>query len=296
MSIILTMSKSESEFVSGIPEYIKLEANKPSTIFYTLDGTEPDTGTSDIFVEKIYLPTNNNSVKLNALAISSDGDSELLYHEFFTSQSGIDSRRLVGNEGINILKVGEEVVDSISFDSDGYAAQETSIDILSLDVKTSSYDSSGYKTKEFSSHEFITFPKIRRRVDDEKIFGRSSVNNNALFNPKAGYIDIDGRTRAAIDSQEVRIVNRTSGSHTTVGSAFNDHLLQAPPVTGNLVKSFYDARTSTYTSYYYESRECRWIVSRQSIDRKSMFLGNYGSAKHKHVFRWVKSRHMSKIY
>jgi len=295
MSIILTMSESERQFVSGIPEYIELEANKPSTIFYTLDGTVPDALTSDMYVERIYLPTSNVRVELNALALSGDGDSELFSHEFSTSQSGLDGRRLVGDEGINILKVGEEVVGSLSFDSDGYAAQETSIDMGSLDIKTSSYDSSGYKTNEFSAHEFINFPEIDSENIGENIFGRTSVNN-ILFNPKAGYIDIDGRSRAAIDSQEVRIVNRTSGSHTTVGSAFNDHLLQAPPVTGNLVKSFYDTRTGTYVSYYYESRECRWIVSRQSIEKKSMFFGNYGSAKHRHVFRWVKSRHMSKLY
>ena len=295
MSIILTMSESESQFISGIPEYIELEANKPSTIFYTLDGTTPDALTSDIYVEKIYLPTNNIRIELSVLALSSDGSSELFSHEFTTSQSGLDGRRLVGNEGINILKVGEEVVDSLSFDSDGYAAQETSIDVNSLDIKTSSYDSSGYKTKEFSAHDFINFPKTNNNEYGENIFGRTSTSD-ILFNPKAGYVDIDGRSREAIEAQEVRVVNRTSGSHSPVGSAFNDHLLQAPPVTGNLVKSYYDARTGTYISYYYESRECRWIVSRQSVDKKSMYLGGYGSSKHKHVFRWVKSRHMSKLY
>tara|TARA_B100000131_G_C18099445_1_gene605388 strand:+ start:773 stop:1657 length:885 start_codon:yes stop_codon:yes gene_type:complete len=294
MSIILTMFQSDREFVSGIPEYIELDTNKPSTIFYTLDGTVPDALTSDMFVDKIYLPTNNVRVELNAIALSTDGDSDLFTHEFYTTQSGIDGRRLVGDEGINILKVGEDVVDSLSFDIDGYAAQESAIELQSLDIKTSSYDSSGYKTDEFSSHSFINFPDINNNYD-EKIFGSTS-SDSIFFNPKAGYIEIDGRTRDAIDSQEVRVINRTSGSFSTVGSSFNDHLLQAPPVTGNLVKSFYDSRTGIYTSYYYESRECRWIVSKQSVEKKSLSLGGYGPSKNRHVFRWVKSRHMSKLY
>jgi hypothetical protein len=296
MPIILTMTQSDVEYVSGIPEYIELSANKPSTIFYTIDGSVPDIATSDIFVDKVFFPTNTSYIELNVLAISSDGDSDSFVHEFYTSQSGLDGRRLVGDEGINILKVGEEVVDNLSFDSSGDATQETSIEISSLDIKTSIYDSSGYKNPGGSSHDFISFPSIENRSDDSTIFGKSSVNDNIFFNPKAGYIEIDGTTDAALLSQEVRIVNRTSGTMSTVGRGFNDHLLQAPPVTGNLVRSHYSPRTNMYVSYYYESRECRWIVSRQTIDKDTMFLGGYGPSKHKHVFRWVRSRHMSKLY
>ncbi len=296
MSITLTVTESDNQFVSGIPEYVTLSTSSPATIFYTINGDAPSPDESDIYVDYIFMPTDKSYVKLSMLVLPSNGSAEEFEHEFYTSQENIDGRRLMGSEGISVLRVGSEVVDSISLDLDGYASQETSIELSELDIKTSQYDSSGYENPDKTSHDFIKFSKKNSLYNDGDIFGSTSVNSNIFFNPKAGYIDIDGTTKGAIESQEVRIVNRANGTMSTVGNAFNDHLLQAPPVTGNLVRSYYDKNKNIMISYYYESRECRWIVSKQSVDLKTIVASSPNDPRSRFVFKWVKSRHMSKIY
>ena len=295
MSITLTITESDNQFVSGIPEYVTLSTGSPATIFYTINGDSPSPDDSEIYVDYIFMPTDVSYVKLKILVILSSGASEDFEHEFYTSQSNIDGRRMMGSEGISILRVGSEVVDSLSLNLDGYASQETSIDISDLDIKTSKYDSIGYENPDKTSRDFIRFSE-KDSSNNNDIFSSTSVNSNIFFNPKAGYIEIDGTTKGAIDSQEVRIVNRASGTMSTVGSAFNDHLLQTPPVTGNLVRSYYDKNRNIMISYYYESRECRWIVSKQSVNLKTIVASSPSDPRSRFVFKWVKSRHMSKIY
>lgn len=54
--ITITITRSQNEVISGIPQSIELSTNIPSSIFYTLDGSVPTTS-SPVYTNIIYLPT-----------------------------------------------------------------------------------------------------------------------------------------------------------------------------------------------------------------------------------------------
>ena len=62
MPISITILESELQVISGIPDWINIVTNVPVNIFYTLDGTDPTTG-SKLFVAPIKLPTNIGNVE-----------------------------------------------------------------------------------------------------------------------------------------------------------------------------------------------------------------------------------------
>lgn len=55
--ISISLTESQDQVLVDIPRSVTLEANIPSTIFYTLDGTTP-TITSSIYIDELFLPTN----------------------------------------------------------------------------------------------------------------------------------------------------------------------------------------------------------------------------------------------
>ena len=217
-------------------------------------------------------------------------------------------RRLTSGEGLNLLKVGEDVVDSLSYNSDGEPSHQTSISIQDLDIKTSSTDRSGLKIKgsdpsfrsdttprKDSSSSFINFPELE--VKSNSLFKGvvSSVNNNVDFDPSAAVIVIDGSTSDAFDSQTVRIINRPTGTVDLTNDIYDLHLRQQPPITSNLSRVMYSPKTKMLVFSYYDSRENKWVESVQSCEAKSLSLSPI-YPRNKFVFKWVSDRSMSKIF
>ena len=76
---------------------------------------------------------------------------------------------------------------------------------------------------------------------------------------------------------------------------YNDHLKQNPIITGNLVRQVYDKSTGYVTFYYYESRDSRWIISKQKVDGDNFSIQSTAGPS-PFVFRWINDRVMTKIY
>ena len=81
MSITLTITESDNQFVSGIPEYVTLSASSPATIFYTTNGDSPLPDESEIYVDYIFMPTDRSYVSLKILVLLSSGVIEEFEHE-----------------------------------------------------------------------------------------------------------------------------------------------------------------------------------------------------------------------
>jgi len=290
-TILLTLKESDIELVSGIPEYVEIYSDVPATIFYTLDGSEPDES-SFIADGEVYMPT--ESVTLKAIALSAELESDVLEISYYTDQSNISRARNVGDEGINIFPSGTEALESMSFDSDGDSAQETYIETLDLDIKSSTTSRLGFKIDKDSTVSFVNFPEATRDITKPYQGRISTTNNNDSFDPSAGLIIVDGSTEEAFRSQSVVVINRTSGSFDARGDFWNDHLKDRPIISGNKVNSFYNPKNGKYVSYYYESRENRWIESIQSAEIGSKNLSPTHTERY--VFRWVDSRHLSKLF
>src|SRR5258705_9262425 len=81
--ISLIVTQSASETISGIPDTITVSTNIPAIIFYTLDGTIPDTN-SAVYFAPIHLPTYLAEVILTILA--SDGsDTSATFIQTYTA-------------------------------------------------------------------------------------------------------------------------------------------------------------------------------------------------------------------
>ena len=109
---------------------------------------------------------------------------------------------------------------------------------------------------------------------------------------------VDGSTDESFANQEVRIINRTYGTFGVFGGGWNEHLNNRHIVSGNFVRSMYNPANNKIVSYYYESRENRWLESVQSVSLGSKSLtpkrregGGTGL-----VFRWLDSRSLSKLF
>jgi len=289
--IVLTLEESGTEYVSGFPEYLTFGSSKPATIFYTLDGTTPDIS-SLIAVGNVYLPTSGSTVTLKAIAISSDDTSAVLEAEYKTDASNLDGARRLGDEGIAIVPFGSDAVDSISFDSDGGAAQATAVELIELDIKASREDSKGLRLDpQKTSSSLVNFAL---KSSQDAITDSSTPNNNADFDPSAKFITIDGTTDADFENQVVKIVNRTYNTFGPTSKFYDERLGEKEPVvTGNYLRSFYNPSTGVYISYYWESLESRWIKSVQTIEPKRLNIGpNVGV---KFVYRWIQDRALSML-
>ena len=98
-----------------------------------------------------------------------------------------------------------------------------------------------------------------------------------------------------MNSQTVLIINRSYETFNPSSEFYieNDSNFRQI-ISGNLVKSVYNSNTGILTSYYYESKESKWIVSNQKIEPKKLNIGNYRVKNF--VYKWVKDPVMSKIF
>jgi len=290
--INLTIKEGSHELLDGFPETISFETDVPSTVYYTLDGTDP-TADSLIAVGKIFLPTLKGSLTVRAIAMSGDDESEIIEAEYENSSTKMDGRRLIGDEGIAVIRFGDDLVDSLAFDSDGGKAQGLSGDKEDFDIKGSRTSSRGeaYSAGK-TSRDFINFSLKDKVTKRDSI---SSPNNNPNFDPTAKFIVIDGSTEEAKDNQVVKIVNRPYNTFGTTTNFYKERLGQKEPIiTGNFVRSFYNGKTGKYVSYYWESLESRWIRSEQTISRDTLRIGP--KAEKLFVYRWIQDRALSQLF
>ena len=293
MSIILTVAESTSQIISGIPEYIIVETNIPSVIFYTFDGIDPTIDSDFLTDSRLVLPTATNKVTLKLLAVAGEESSDIFEHDWGTVMNFI-AKRLEDTQGLNILPPGAEIVDSLSVNSEGVASKSTSIPFVDLEMKPSDRD----KFKKYeggkTSLNFINF-KLELIINEIPYQQKtSSPNNNLDFDPKAGLIIIDGSTPEKMAAQSVKIINRPNNTMAPRTDSFNEHLRSGSIQSSNLVRYFLNPATGKMVFYYFDSRECRWIESIQQITPKVLNLSQQvGNPK---VFAWIQDPIMTKIF
>lgn len=294
MVILLSVTESENQIVSGFPEYVSLTTNVASTIFYTLDGSEPDSN-SQMYVDKIIIPTTGLTTTLKAVAISGVFSSAVFEEVYFTNHSLLGKTRHIGDEGINILPPGETIVDNLSYDEDGNVAQATTIQFIDLDLVGSTSNEIGEPISKDTTIDFIKF-SIKQPLPNTQV-AISSPNDNINFNPRASCIIIDGSTPEALANQVVKIINRPHGTMDLVGQSRNISREDEQIRSSNFVRSMINPYTGKITFYYREGRENRWIKSTQQVEEgKGLNIASTETGASGFVFRWVENRHLSVIH
>ena len=102
MSITIEITKSDSEVLFGIPEYLTVTASEVSNIYYTLDDSTPDS--SSLLVSgKVYLPK-LKGVVFKCIAFDGESYSEVFEVSYHVKSDKLFMSRQGENLGVNVIE------------------------------------------------------------------------------------------------------------------------------------------------------------------------------------------------
>ncbi len=284
--ISITITESERQLIYGVPRSVILTVNIPSTIFYTLDGSEPDTS-SDVYVGELELPT-TSTVTLKIYATNGSDSSSIITQEYgtaltgrksyYSSVTGIDTP---SNDSVSLFPfsdggsnftaiygdTGLIPVDSPNITNipDGYdgtgtgtITNGTDLPLTSYQIKYSETNSKGER-----GHGIGTLPATVtiRATSDVPI---SSNITSRLFNPKAKVIFIDSRD-SEYDPNLVNIIPQSfslgNPEKMQDGLQFHQSAMDDAGPTGKFIRSCFNPKDNTKTYYYFDFATLRWIIA-----------------------------------
>lgn len=306
--ITITITESSTEIVSGIPLSVSISTNIPSTIFYTLDGTDP-TLFSTIYVVAITLPTDSPAVQLNVLATNGVITSPILYNTYETNLLGGDAR--FPHSGTNAQPEGlpgpfnpapfgaPPIQPNQQFLGPGAAG--LTVDDPLLPQTPGGFDANGNPTAFTNGQDTFgiptkNFPYLYSSpgADNDSGIGtlpphtiiretpppEQSNMNSPLFDPRA-FVVIQDSTQPINPLAPINI-NRMTFSledvgKTRGGAIMNSAGLEAPNITGGFLRSFYNPVDNSMTYYYYDNLASKWLISKQPYNPKSTTITDYSS-------------------
>jgi hypothetical protein len=320
--ITVTIIESERQRISGVPEFVTLSTSIPSTIYYTLDGTDPSTYSLVYAGGELSLPTNQPSVTLKIFATNGADSSAIIERHFrpniilgrqshdrvilsgadcddcdktfpyATSSSGIPAAwTSIGTDDLIVDKPG---VDNIfdGYDGMGNVVGGTDLNLSEYLIKFS--DSNRQNTER--GRGIGTLPS-EVTIAPKEAPPTSSDRNDNLFNPRALVIYQDSRTPP--DDPNVVNINRQFFSLPNAevykdGALLNTTGLEGNVPTGSLLRTHFNPRDNTMRYYYFDSQALRWIISIEPFTPPSarthglqnIVFSSRGAGDRK-VFRWI---------
>ena len=82
--ISIIINESDEQIIDGIPRFVSVSTNISSSIFYTLDGSDP-TLMSDQYLEPILLSSNASKVILKVFATNGVDSSPIVEEQYVTN-------------------------------------------------------------------------------------------------------------------------------------------------------------------------------------------------------------------
>lgn len=289
--ISITLTESSLQLIAGIPKYVTIEVSIPSTIFYTLDGSEPDVN-SAIYLNSLSLPTNASAVTLKLFATNGTDSSAVLTKSYLSSFVGLrqshdkilnasstpaerDNLYPFGNIGSVVppqygntagLTVDSENIENIP---DGYDGTGTGTQVGGTDLELSEYDLIFSETNSIGErgHGIGTLPaNVVIRIPTPSHPSTSSNTNSRHFNPRALVIYQDS-SDTPIDPEAPQINKQffSTDNHEVVRNGahlFNTGLDNMQP-TGSFLRAHFNPREQKITYYYHDPATLRWIISKE---------------------------------
>lgn len=261
---IFTMyfDESRENIDLGIPLFIKIETSHPSTVYYTLDGTTPNT-LSDVFVDLIELPTSQPTVTLNAFAVFTNDDGAIeqssVFSSIYTKESRGDARFLVFPFDSSIISEDSEDFPFLfSGDGSGVAVTFLRKDPEDVTFLISGTDQSGAK---FDDSMIFTRDPL-----EAKIFLRSpkvpikAALNDKFFNGLAQNITLDQRGKF---SEEQPNIVMSAFANWFDFQVTDKRLFKRPSSetanNGKLVRTEYNVAKNIVVRWYYMKTTNSWI-------------------------------------
>lgn len=294
MAIIsFSIQESEQQNVSGIPTKILASTNIACSIFYTLDGTIP-TVESDIYLNYIKLPTNQNTVVLKLYATNGEVESLILTKEYksnlygqrnFLSEVTNYSMQMTTPAAFtdNALKIPPEYGGAgiPAIDSDqianstfsGYDGTATNTKIGGTDLPLPNYDFIYSTTDALGQrgHGIGTLPGTVT-IRPQEAPPLASNANDKFFNPKALVIYQDSRD-TPFDENIVQLNKQffslQDPEKTRDGVDFYTPAFDGQSLSASFLRAHHNQKDQTMTYYYFDSRALRWIISKEHYTPKS---------------------------
>lgn len=291
--VSLTITESSTQLISGIPRDVSVSANIPSTIFYTLDETEPSIS-SNIYTSAIILPTDEGKVVLKLFATNGTDSSSIITREYSSNISNIrraysevfgldnpknnESLFPFGDNAPNLnIRYGNyagEIVDAPDvptildgYDADGYAVGSTDKPIDEYKIIYSETDSEGQIGRGIG-----TLPSDVKVLPPEPEYPetQSSVTSK-FFNAKAAVIYQDSR-ETPFDPDIIQInrqfFNLENPEVVRDGATLFNTGFDGQAPTGSFLRQHFNPRDNTITYYYRCSATNRWIISKEPFTPK----------------------------
>lgn len=297
MGIInITITESADQTIPGIPNTVSITTSEPALIFYTLDGTIPNTY-SPVYVGTILMPQSLLSITLNVFATNQIDSSAVITQQYTGNASAVITAagdRLPhsattnpnnGSTGYNLFPFGDggpspvqylnpadagttvyneaKPATSSGFDADGNPAVFTNKPIAAFKFKQV------YST---TNSEGEVFPGVGNLPGKVTVIGkpypveyRPEQSNFAdkIFNPRALVIYQDSTTEDPTNPVNINRPNFSLEDQEIVrdGNLLFNSTLDSPPTMGGFVNRNYNARTNMMTDSYYDNSVGRWIFS-----------------------------------
>lgn len=321
MSVLtITVEKSPIEIIDGIPQTLLVTTNIPSTIFYTLDGTDPNTS-SDIVTGPIVMPTDASLVIFKTFATNGVVTSDLVELEFGPDRYW--KTRRPHDKVLNHCPQTDACKNTAPFGTNspppttvyGNTAEEP-VDSPKKPGIPDGYDFTGKDFANYTDRPPDTYERIYSTTTSDGKIGplignlpakvhvriapedpEYSEQNSLFFNPRAKVIFQDG-TKPPEDPDVAR-QNRAYFSLIDSetyrdGIGFSTTGLEGSVPTGSFVKQHYNPRKGTAKFYYFDSKALRWIISEEPIAPNSVPTANLSYIVRSHrdkgvgqVFRWI---------
>lgn len=312
--ISLTIIESKEQILAGVPKYVTITTNIPSTIFYTTDGSDP-TIDSDIYTTPVLLPI-NSLVTLKVFATNGIDSSQIITEEFSTNilaNTRLSHSATNGQNNANesLYPLG---TNTTQLDIQYFNPAESGINVFdpSLPSVSNGFDSEGnpnnFTNENFNSTNYQII-KTERNDQNQRLpvgsLPKVTIQNppppptttnqfKSKFDPRALVIfqnvgDEDPTSPPQINRQFFSLEDKTK---TRDGAYLHTSGLDAPPLYGSLVNSYLNPRTNEMTTYYFDSVANRWLISKAPYSPSQNWDGNMagfiagGRTKSINVFKW----------
>lgn len=298
--ISVSITESDEQIVSGIPKTVSVTTNVPSTIFYTLDGTDPNLF-SVIYTGPIALPKNSLSIVLKVLA--TDGiDYSLIVTETYTTNI-LNNTRLPhsatdappGSNLPNLYPFGtNDIPPTTTYLSPGDAG--VTVDNMDLPSTATGYDGDGYPTGftnqpynienyniVYSTRDSLgqSKPGVGTLPGTTKILQEPAIPETTsqftkTFDPRAFVIFQDFDKENPDDPAQInrQFFSLEDPNKSRDGNQYFTSGLDAPPVSGSFLRAHYNPRDNTITHYYLDTWTNKWIISKAPYKPTGTFDGN----------------------
>jgi hypothetical protein len=292
--ISVTITESEEQIVSGFPKSVTVSTNIMSNIYYTLDGTDPDTY-SDMYDGLISIPVDKPTLILKIFA-SNGTDMSPIIETIYRTTSLTDSNVRAPHSGTDAT-----VQASIKNDPRPFGSQPIQPEgnfTPSSDVGNTTYNpllpstSNGFDA-DGNPNAFTNSPFLGIASKDLPVLltetnwlgetgpgignlPKSKVQNpvppkqqtniaDKLYDPRALVIFQDYSDPQNVP--EHADINRMyftleNPNVTRDGNQFYNSGLDSPGPTGSFLRQHFNPKDNTITYYYRDSSVNRWIISK----------------------------------